>query len=101
MTVAQAPAYQEKNTVVAKLYNIWMLLGQPVVLSGGHLAPELPHVPGVVGSNASMRVLDVSAFQGTTIVFPGNPRIIGGEVVRPSQAVRAGVERVVEGSNNE
>ena len=28
-------------------------------------------------------------------------RIIGGEVVRPSQAVRAGVERVVEGSNNE
>jgi amino acid adenylation domain-containing protein len=41
VTVAVAPSYTERNSVVNKLYNTWQLLGRPTILTNEQLLPPL------------------------------------------------------------
>jgi acyl-CoA synthetase (AMP-forming)/AMP-acid ligase II/NAD(P)-dependent dehydrogenase (short-subunit alcohol dehydrogenase family)/acyl carrier protein len=41
VNVAVAPSYEEKNSIVNKLYNIWKLLKHPVVIASDHLVKPL------------------------------------------------------------
>jgi acyl-CoA synthetase (AMP-forming)/AMP-acid ligase II/NADP-dependent 3-hydroxy acid dehydrogenase YdfG len=45
--VSVAPSYREQNAVVARLQNVWSMLGRPVVLSAGSLAHEVRALPAV------------------------------------------------------
>jgi len=40
-TVAIAPTYEEKNSVILKLYHTWQILEKPIVLTSKNLLPDL------------------------------------------------------------
>lgn len=61
VTVAIPPGYDRKNSVVNKLWNIWRLLGEPIVLTNQSLAGALAGVPTLFaddpGQTRTLRVI--------------------------------------------
>ena len=53
-----APTYRELNAVVTKLHNAWLMLDQPVILTGKALAPEVVYLSDL---------LDLEGFRVETI----------------------------------
>ena len=65
VTVALAPSYRERGGVVNKLWNVWKLLHEPVLLSDEQLAPRLAGVPALFDEAAGeFRIWPVEGLRG-------------------------------------
>ncbi len=59
VTVAVSPTYEEENSIISKLYNIWTLLDQPTIICSDNLADPLSKLPTIL-SMESPRLLNQS-----------------------------------------
>lgn len=50
-TVAIAPSYEDRNGVVNKLYNAWLLLGEPAILTTERLSPQVANLNHLFGTD--------------------------------------------------
>ncbi|OUD15234.1 SDR family NAD(P)-dependent oxidoreductase [Thioflexithrix psekupsensis] len=76
LTVAIAPTYRSKNAVVNKLYNIWTLLEQPVILTSDNLYAEIAQLKELFNDN-QINLLSVDTLKSYSseqaVLYPANP----------------------------
>jgi len=79
VTVATASAYERRSGVVSKLYNVWKLLGGPVLLASARLVEPLGALPGLLAEEG----LAAGAFKVVSIdeLSSGPPA----DVLHPAQ----------------
>jgi len=73
VTVAVAPAYDERNAVVNKLYNTWELLGHPPILASERLIEPLSGLRTLMPDLKILAIDELRVYPPTTQINPADP----------------------------